>query len=88
LSLVVKGLADFLRTPFKPVPTRSDLMSSQIRVVKKQKADESMRAAVERNTKNEQQRNREIVGVIKSWIQEFKLRNRSGSEVSLARQRG
>jgi hypothetical protein len=43
-----------------------------------------MRAALKRNAKNEQQRNREIVGVIKSWIQEFKLRNRSGSEASVA----
>jgi hypothetical protein len=63
-------------------------MSSQIRVVKNQKADKSMRADLQRNAKNEQQRNREIVGVIQSWIQEFRMRNRSGSEVSLARQRG
>ena len=58
-------------------------MSSQVRVVKKPKADAS-RIAPNGDAKNEQQRNREIVGVIKSWIQEFRLGNASRSQAALA----
>jgi hypothetical protein len=58
-------------------------MSSEIRIVKRQKADESLRVNANGNAKSEQQRNREIVGVIKSWIEEFKLRSSSRSKAAL-----
>ena len=59
-------------------------MSSQIRVVKKAEADGSTRIAPKRQRENEQQRNREMVGVIKGWVEEFKLRAVSRSEAALA----
>jgi hypothetical protein len=43
-----------------------------------------MRAATDGDGKNERQRNREMVGVIKGWVEEFKLRNVSRSEAALA----
>lgn len=58
-------------------------MSSEIRIVKRQKADESLRVNANGKAKSEQQRNREIVGVIKSWIEEFKLRSSSRSKAAL-----
>lgn len=58
-------------------------MSSATRIVKRQKADESLRVNANGNTKSEQQRTREIVGVIKSWIEEFKLRGSSRSKAAL-----
>ena len=58
-------------------------MSSEIRIVKRQKADESLHVKANGNAKSEQQRNREIVGVIKSWIEEFKLRSSSRSKAAL-----
>ena len=58
-------------------------MSSEIRIVKRQKADESLRVNANGNAKSEQRRNREIVGVIKSWIEEFKLRSSSRSKAAL-----
>jgi len=58
-------------------------MSSQVRVVKKPKVD-AMRVATNGDGKNERQRNREIVGVIKGWVEEFKLRTVSRSEAALA----
>lgn len=59
-------------------------MSSQVRVVKKAKDDASMRVAINGDGKNERQRNREMVGVIKGWVEEFKLRTVSRSEAALA----
>ena len=60
-------------------------MTSQIRVVKKpKKARGSLRVAPDGNAKNERQRNREMVGVIKGWVEEFKLRAVSRSEAALA----
>ena len=60
-------------------------MTSQIRVVKKpKKARGSLRVSPNGNAKNEQQRNREMVGVIKSWIDEFKLRSASRSQAAVA----
>ena len=59
-------------------------MSSQIRIVKRQKTYKSMRVTASGSAKSEQQRNREIVGVIKSWIEEFKLRTVAKSEAALA----
>jgi hypothetical protein len=58
-------------------------MSSKIRIVKRRKAHESMRVTANDDAKSEQQRNREIVGVIKSWIEEFKLRSSSRSKAAL-----
>jgi hypothetical protein len=59
-------------------------MSSQVRVVKKPKASELTHGATDGNVKNERQRNREIVGVIKGWVTEFKVRTASRSEAALA----
>jgi hypothetical protein len=59
-------------------------MSSQVRVVKKPKDDASMCVATNGNSKNDRQRNREMVGVIKGWVEEFKLRTISRSEAALA----
>ncbi|PWT89795.1 MAG: hypothetical protein C5B55_10780 [Blastocatellia bacterium] len=58
-------------------------MSSQVRLIKKGKALESMHAAANATAKNEQQRNREIVGIVKSWIDEFKLGRASRSQTAL-----
>ena len=58
-------------------------MSSQVRIVKKQTAAEAVPTQVSDVVKNESQRNREIVGVIKSWIDEFKLRSKQESRVTL-----
>jgi hypothetical protein len=58
-------------------------MSFQVRVVKRPKAGVLTRVAAPGHTKNEQQRNREIVAVVKSWIDEFKLRTPSRSEAAL-----
>jgi hypothetical protein len=58
-------------------------MRSEIRIVKRQIADESLRVNANGSNKSEQQRNREIVGVIKSWIEEFKLRGSSRSKAAL-----
>jgi len=59
-------------------------MRSEIRIVKRQKADKSLRVNANGNAKSEQQRNREMVGVIKGWVEEFKLRAVSRSEAALA----
>jgi len=59
-------------------------MRSEIRIVKRQKADKSLRVNANGNAKNERQRNREMVGVIKGWVEEFKLRAVSRSEAALA----
>jgi hypothetical protein len=58
-------------------------MSSKVRIVKRRKVDESMPVVTKDNVKNEQQRNREVIGVIKSWIDEFKLRTASNAEAAL-----
>jgi len=58
-------------------------MSSKVRIVKRKKVDESMPVVTKDNVKNEQQRNREVIGVIKSWIDEFKLRTASKTEAAL-----
>jgi hypothetical protein len=59
-------------------------LASQVRVVKKPKGDASMRVATNGDGKNERQRNREMVGVIKRWVEEFKLRSQSGPGATLA----
>jgi hypothetical protein len=58
-------------------------MSSKVRIVKRQEANESP-VAVQDVVKSEQQRNREIVGVIKGWIDEFRLRSAANSQAALA----
>ena len=58
-------------------------MSSKVRIVKRKKVDESKPVITKDNVRNEQQRNREVIGVIKSWIDEFKLRSRHESRVTL-----
>lgn len=58
-------------------------MSSKIRIVKRQKAHEPTRVTANGNAKSAQQRNREIVGVVTSWIEEFKLRASSRSKAAL-----
>ena len=63
---------------------RFNSMASQVRVVKKPKGDASMRVATNGDGKNERQRNREMVGVIKRWVEEFKLRSQSGPGATLA----
>ena len=49
-------------------------MSSQVRVVKK---DQNRKPAITSETNSERQRNREMVAVIKGWIAELQLRQRS-----------
>ena len=56
--------------------SKENTMNSQVRVVKKQKASESEQTALDSKT-SERLRNRERVAVVKSWIDEFKLRNRA-----------
>ena len=58
-------------------------MSSKVRIVKRKKVDESKPVITKDNVRNEQQRNREVIGVIKSWIDEFKLRTASKAEAAL-----
>jgi hypothetical protein len=58
-------------------------MSSKVRIVKRKKVDESKPVITKDNVRNEQQRNREVIGVIKSWIDEFKLSTASKSEAAL-----
>jgi len=52
------------------------MMSSQIRVIKKDRENGSKQPRRSEN-KTEQQRNREIVAVVKSWVEELQLRRRS-----------
>jgi len=51
-------------------------MSSQIRIVKKDQDKRSKQPAINQ-AKSERQRNREIVAVVKSWIEELELRRPS-----------
>ena len=58
-------------------------MSSKVRIVKKQKVDESLPIVSKDKVKSQQERNREVIGVIKSWIDEFKLSAAARSEVAM-----
>ena len=60
------------------------MMTSRVRVVKKNETREPERAAVS-GKGGDALRDREIVAVIKSWVEEFKLRSRTGSRIPLAR---
>ena len=59
-------------------------MTSRVRVVKKNETREPERAAVP-GKGEDPLRDREIVAVVKSWIEEFKFRSRTGSRIPLAR---
>lgn len=59
-------------------------MSSKVKVVKRAQSDELVEVVVKSNVKNELQRNREIVEVIMTWIDDFKLQNASKRESALA----
>ena len=52
-------------------------MRSQVRVIKKDSNNVSKQRPDTSATKTERQRNREIVAVVKSWIEELELRRRS-----------
>ena len=52
------------------------MMTSQIRVIKKDHENRSKPPAIGNQTKTERQRNREMVAVVKSWIEELQLRRR------------
>jgi hypothetical protein len=57
-------------------------MNSKVKLVKK--ANQSIRVAPNNNLQNERQRNREIVGAINRWIDEFKLQSELKTEAALA----
>ena len=59
-------------------------MSSKVKLIKRPKSDELLQVAVQDSVKNEQQRNREMVSTIKSWIDEFKLRSTANKQTALA----
>jgi hypothetical protein len=57
-------------------------MSSQVRVVKRSRPEAS-RLVAKRKVKNERQGNREIAGVVKTWIEEFQVRTAERTEAAL-----
>jgi len=57
-------------------------MNSRVRIVKRNEASEPKKAPADSET-TELVRNREIGTVVKSWIDEFKLRSRQRSRVTL-----
>jgi len=59
-------------------------MTSRVRIVKKNETREPERAAVI-SKGGDVLRDRKIVAVVKSWIEEFKLRSRTRSRIPLAR---
>jgi hypothetical protein len=52
-------------------------MSSRVRVIKKDRNNVSKQPPNTSATKSERQRHRELVAVVKSWIEELELRRRS-----------
>ena len=59
-------------------------MSSKVKLIKRSKAEELPKVVAKDKVQSEQQRNREIVEVIKSWIDDFKLQSISKRESALA----
>ncbi len=59
-------------------------MTSRVRIVKKNEIREPEPAAVI-SKGGDALLEREIVAAVKSWIEEFKLRSRTGSRIPLAR---
>ncbi|HEX6719464.1 MAG TPA: hypothetical protein VF088_20340 [Pyrinomonadaceae bacterium] len=57
-------------------------MNSRVRIVKRNETSEPKPATIDSKTR-ELLRNRETVAVVKSWIDEFKLRSRQGPGVTL-----
>jgi len=62
-------------------------MSSQIRVIKKRDLNVSADQPTGSVTKTERQRERELVAVVETWIEEFELRRRSQRTRALGRTR-
>lgn len=58
-------------------------MSSKVKLVKKTKSDQLTQVITKNEVKSDQERNREIVGVIKSWIDDFKLHTAAKTEAAL-----
>lgn len=58
-------------------------MISKVRVVKKQKLDEVMPTQPQNIVKTQQQRNREMAGVVEGWIDEFKIHSASKYRAAL-----
>ena len=56
-------------------------MNSRVRIVKRNETNEPKQVASE--SKAEVVRNREMVAVVKSWIDEFKFRSRQKPQLSL-----
>ena len=59
-------------------------MSSQVRIVKRSKSEVVRVVAPKRKAKNERQGNREIAGVVKTWIEEFQVRTAERTEAALS----
>ena len=57
-------------------------MNSRVRIVKRNEASEPKHAATD-GKPSELVRNRETVAVVKSWIDEFKIRSRQAPRVTL-----
>jgi len=57
-------------------------MNSRVRIVKRNEASEPKHAATD-SKPSELVRNREMVAVVKSWIDEFKIRSRQAPRVTL-----
>jgi len=59
-------------------------MSSKVKLIKRSKAEELPKVVVKDKVQSEQQRDREIVEVIKGWIDDFKLQSISKQQSALA----
>jgi len=66
------------------VKEKGRVMTSRVRIVKKNETREPERTTAMRKGADTLH-DREIVAVVKSWIEEFKLRSRTGSRIPLAR---
>jgi hypothetical protein len=73
-------VADFLLAVVNE--SKENFMNSRIRIVKRNESSEPKPASTDGKTM-EVLRNRETVAVVKSWIDEFKLRSRQGPRVAL-----
>jgi len=57
-------------------------MNSRVKIVKRNEASEPKQAGAE-SKPTELVRNREMVAVVKGWIEEFKIRSRQAPRVTL-----
>ena len=62
--------------------SKESIMNSQVRLVKRNETSEPAQATSNGKT-TDQVRNREMVAVVKSWIEEFKLRSMQERRVTL-----